>query len=152
VTTFAEHLKHYSHLDSNGNHRPFAMHPWVREQYTQDQMEAIRYRIMRMQEQEREDRLSSTPVKFWQPEVDFLKRDLRRSMLSALLTLTPREARILIMRFGLTGEPWMRLTEVAELEGVSKDRIRQIETKALRKLRHPSRSRKLIGYLQALPS
>ena len=65
----------------------------------------------------------------------------------ALQTLTPREARVLRYRFGLDDGRPRTLEEVGQLFGVTRERIRQIEAKALRKLRHPSRSRKLRDYL-----
>lgn len=57
-----------------------------------------------------------------------------------LETLGERETRILRMRFGLDGDEAMTLTAIAGIIGVSRERIGQIEAKALRKLRHPSRS------------
>lgn len=72
---------------------------------------------------------------------------LREDLQEALSTLTPREARILRLRFGLEGEETYTLREVGEKLGVTRERIRQIEGKALRKLRHPRHSRKLREYL-----
>ena len=66
---------------------------------------------------------------------------------SALDTLSPREAKIMRLRFGLNGEGEHSLQEIADLIGRSRDRIRQIEAKALRKLRHPSSSHRLRGLL-----
>ena len=66
----------------------------------------------------------------------------------ALSTLTPRQARILRMRFGLDNEHAHTLKEVAARFGLTRERIRQIEQKALRRLRHPSRSRYLRPYLR----
>ena len=74
---------------------------------------------------------------------DQLKEDLRR----VLGTLTEREQKILDLRFGLTNGREMTLEEIGDLFSVTRERIRQIEAKALRKLRHPSRSRKLKDYL-----
>jgi RNA polymerase primary sigma factor len=65
-----------------------------------------------------------------------------------LSTLTARQARILRMRFGLRGERSHTLKEVAARFGLTRERIRQIEREALRRLRHPSRSRHLRGYLR----
>jgi RNA polymerase primary sigma factor len=65
-----------------------------------------------------------------------------------LSTLTPRQARILCLRFGLRGEHPHTLKEVATKFGLTPERIRQIERKALRRLRHPSRSRHLRPYLR----
>lgn len=71
-------------------------------------------------------------------------KSLREATMEVLNTLTPREAQILKMRFGLDAEGHERtLEEVGRHFSVTRERIRQIEAKALRKLRHPSRSRKL---------
>ncbi len=64
-----------------------------------------------------------------------------------LSTLTPREARILTMRYGLSGGREYTLKEVGKKFGLTRERIRQIEQEALRKLRHPRRSRRLRAYL-----
>src|SRR5262249_32105486 len=64
-----------------------------------------------------------------------------------LNTLTPREERIIKMRFGLEDGTEHTLEEVGQAFGVTRERIRQIEAKALRKLRHPSRSRQLRAFL-----
>jgi RNA polymerase sigma factor RpoD, C-terminal domain/RNA polymerase sigma factor, sigma-70 family len=66
----------------------------------------------------------------------------------ALDTLTPRERRVLQLRFGLIDGHQRTLEEVGKRIGVTRERIRQIEAKALRKLRHPSRSKKLRDYLE----
>jgi RNA polymerase primary sigma factor len=73
------------------------------------------------------------------------------SMLAEFLTeaiaeLTPREQRILRMRFGIGGADEHTLEEVGKVFGVTRERIRQIEAKALEKLRHPARARKLITF------
>ena len=65
-----------------------------------------------------------------------------------LSTLTPRERRVLQLRFGLEDGRSRTLEEVGKEFSVTRERIRQIEAKALRKLRHPSRSRKLKDYLE----
>jgi RNA polymerase primary sigma factor len=61
--------------------------------------------------------------------------------------LTPREERVIKMRFGLEDGTEHTLEEVGQTFGVTRERIRQIETKALRKLRHPTRSRRLRAFL-----
>jgi RNA polymerase primary sigma factor len=68
---------------------------------------------------------------------------LRIEVEDVLNTLTPRERRVLQLRFGLIDARELTLQEVGQRLGVTRERIRQIETKALRKLRHPSRSEKL---------
>ena len=62
-------------------------------------------------------------------------------------TLAPREAKVLSLRFGLEDGRARTLEEVGEEFKVTRERIRQIEAKALRKLRHPSRSKKLKDFL-----
>jgi RNA polymerase primary sigma factor len=64
-----------------------------------------------------------------------------------LATLNPREARILRLRFGLINGRSHTLEEVGRKFGLTRERIRQIEGQALRRLRHPRRSRQLRGYL-----
>jgi RNA polymerase primary sigma factor len=68
---------------------------------------------------------------------------LRAQVDGVLSTLTPRERRVVELRFGLDGDKLYTLSEIGAELGVTRERIRQIETKALRKLRHPSRSRHL---------
>jgi RNA polymerase primary sigma factor len=65
-----------------------------------------------------------------------------------LSSLTHREQRVLVLRFGLEDGRSRTLEEVGQEFNVTRERIRQIEAKALRKLRHPSRSRKLKDYLE----
>ena len=65
-----------------------------------------------------------------------------------LLALTPREAKVLRMRFGIEMSTDHTLEEVGKQFDVTRERIRQIEAKALRKLRHPSRSDKLKSFLE----
>jgi RNA polymerase primary sigma factor len=74
--------------------------------------------------------------------------DLRDQTASMLRTLTPREERIIKMRFGLEDGTQRTLEEVGEVFSVTRERIRQIEAKALRKLRHPSRSSRLRVFLE----
>jgi RNA polymerase primary sigma factor len=73
--------------------------------------------------------------------------ELRRIMASALASLTPREERVLRMRFGIGMNTDHTLEEVGRQFSVTRERIRQIEAKALRKLKHPSRSRRLRTFL-----
>lgn len=72
---------------------------------------------------------------------------LREQLIEVLDTLTPREKRVLEMRFGIDSGKPKTLEEVGKEFDVTRERIRQIEAKALRKLRHPSRSKKLKDYL-----
>jgi RNA polymerase primary sigma factor len=73
---------------------------------------------------------------------------LREKVEEVLSTLTPREARILRLRFGLQNGRQYTLEEVGQKFGLTRERIRQIEGKALRRLRHPRRSRHLRDFLQ----
>ena len=75
------------------------------------------------------------------------KQKLREELDEALKTLTPREARVLQLRFGLIDGRTRTLEEVGKEFNVTRERIRQIEAKALRKLKHPSRSKKLKDFL-----
>lgn len=72
---------------------------------------------------------------------------LREQLFEVLDTLTPREQEVLRLRFGLDDGRRRTLEQVGQVFDVTRERIRQIEAKALRKLRHPSRSRKLKDYL-----
>ena len=80
--------------------------------------------------------------------VDAANHTLLKEQLGAVLkTLTPREAKVLSLRFGLEDGKSRTLEEVGKEFNVTRERIRQIEAKALRKLRHPSRSKKLKDFL-----
>ncbi|RQD73447.1 MAG: RNA polymerase sigma factor RpoD [Candidatus Syntrophonatronum acetioxidans] len=73
---------------------------------------------------------------------------LKEQLEDVLDTLTPREERVLRLRFGLDDGHSRTLEEVGQVFGVTRERIRQIEAKALRKLRHPMRSKRLKDYLE----
>jgi len=73
---------------------------------------------------------------------------LKEQLEDVLETLTPREEKVLRLRFGLDDGRPRTLEEVGQVFGVTRERIRQIEAKALRKLRHPSRSKKLKDFLE----
>ena len=73
--------------------------------------------------------------------------ELRQDMQAALHTLTPRIRKVIEMRYGLNGQAEATLEEVAAVLGVSKERIRQLESRGMRNLRHPSRTRYLRGHL-----
>ena len=76
-----------------------------------------------------------------------IQANLRETTTRVLATLTPREERVLRMRFGIGMNTDHTLEEVGQQFSVTRERIRQIEAKALRKLKHPSRSRKLRSFL-----
>lgn len=75
--------------------------------------------------------------------------NLKEQTASVLTTLTPREEQVIRMRFGIGDGSEHTLEEVGQRFSVTRERIRQIEAKALRKLRHPSRSRKLKAFLES---
>jgi RNA polymerase primary sigma factor len=77
------------------------------------------------------------------PEDSALGRDLGRELDRALASLSPREERVIRMRFGIGEESHHTLQEIGEAFGLTKQAVRQIEAKALRKLRHPARARRL---------
>ena len=82
-----------------------------------------------------------------QPDGAATKTGLKESTVSILESLTPREAKVLRMRFGIHMNTDHTLEEVGKQFDVTRERIRQIEAKALRKLRHPSRSEKLKSFM-----
>lgn len=89
-----------------------------------------------------EDRETSSPI-------DTASNELLKQQISTVLsTLFPREQRVIILRFGLEDGRSHTLEEIGKEFNLTRERIRQIEAKALRKLRHPTRSRKLRGYLE----
>ena len=81
------------------------------------------------------------------PEEYATNEMLKDEIAEVLLTLTEREEKVIRLRFGLEDGKSRTLEEVGQMFGVTRERIRQIEAKALRKLRHPSRSRKLKDYM-----
>jgi RNA polymerase primary sigma factor len=89
-----------------------------------------------------EDKKSTSPLEA------VINHDLREKIHKMLNTLSPKEERILRMRFGLGDETPHTLEEVGQMFGVSRERIRQIEAQALRKLKHPTRSNHLRNFLE----
>jgi RNA polymerase primary sigma factor len=85
------------------------------------------------------------------PAAAVININLKEQTESVLKTLTPREEQVIKMRFGLGDGSEHTLEEVGQRFSVTRERIRQIEAKALRKLRHPSRSRMLRAFLEGSP-
>ncbi len=83
------------------------------------------------------------------PAENVMSGSLEEQTLKALATLTPREEKVLRMRFGIGEKSDHTLEEVGQNFDVTRERIRQIEAKALRKLRHPSRSKKLKAFIES---
>ena len=81
------------------------------------------------------------------PEQFVIANNLREDIDSVLLTLTEKEAEVIRYRFGLNGYKAMSLKEIGDLFNLTKERIRQIEKKAIRRLQHPSRMNRLEAYV-----
>ena len=77
---------------------------------------------------------------------DFINDLLRQQLERILETLSEREGEIIKMRFGFHDQP-MTFQEISEHFGISRERVRQIETKTMKKLRHPSRTQSIRDYL-----
>jgi RNA polymerase primary sigma factor len=86
--------------------------------------------------------------KIMSPSDAVINLDLSEQTRKVLATLTPREEKVLRKRFGIGEKADHTLEEVGKVFDVTRERIRQIEAKALRKLRHPSRSRKLKAFVE----
>jgi len=81
------------------------------------------------------------------PDEATMQESLRQSLRNVLATLTPREEKVLRMRFGIDAEEDLTLEEVGKTFSVTRERIRQIEAKALKKLKHPNRTKPLTSFL-----
>ena len=81
------------------------------------------------------------------PDTELMNDSLRREVQRALSTLTQREADVIALYFGLNGEHSMTLEEIGERFNLTRERVRQIKEKAIRRLRHTSRSKALKPYL-----
>ena len=73
---------------------------------------------------------------------------LHDDVMQSLSELSDREKQIIMLRFGINGDGPMTLEEIGNIFNITRERVRQIETKALRKLRHPSRANKLKCYIR----
>ena len=83
------------------------------------------------------------------PREATFNQDLREQTKKVLSTLTPRQEKIIRMRFGIEEKAEHTLEEVGQDYNLTRERIRQIEEKALRKMRHPSRSKKLRIFIES---
>jgi RNA polymerase primary sigma factor len=81
------------------------------------------------------------------PDSKLISDSLRKEVQRALSTLSERECDVIIYYFGLNGEHSMTLEEIGEKFGLTRERVRQIKEKAIRRLRHTSRSKALKPYL-----
>jgi RNA polymerase primary sigma factor len=119
------------------------------ELFSAAQMEAsleTNKRVMQVAEAEMRFMLENVvEPKLIENQIDFDR--LPDKIDSLLETLTPREAKVIAMRFGLGEEGGKTLGEIADRYGVGRERIRQIEAKALRKLRHPKRAKIVREYV-----
>ena len=91
--------------------------------------------------------LAQDPISLETPVDEAGRQLLRRELFSVLKSLTPREERVIALRFGLEDGRARTLEELGKEFNVTRERVRQIEAKALRKLRHPSRAKRLRDYL-----
>jgi len=82
------------------------------------------------------------------PEAECMVKSMAREVQAVVRTLDPREQTVLRKRFGIEGETVQTLEQLAQEFGLTRERIRQIENKALAKLRHPNRARKLVSYIE----
>src|SRR3990172_3382951 len=83
------------------------------------------------------------------PAESAIEKDLSYQTNMAMDTLTPREQKVLKMRFGIGERQDYTLEEVGEVLGVTRERVRQIEAKAIRRLRHPTRAKLLKGFCES---
>ena len=103
------------------------------------------------------DRVETVPLEYVydlvdggpSPEDNAILSELKTVTTEALATLTPREERVLRKRFGIGLPTDYTLEAIGQEFSVTRDRIRQIEAKALRKLKHPSQARSLVDFLDA---
>ena len=107
-----------------------------------------KYDVMRLSTNESLDTINEvSPVIVDNCLEELKKQELKEVMSTVLSSLTPREERVLRLRFGLNLNKDYTLEEVGKIINVNRERVRQIEAKALRKLKHPSRSKELKYFL-----
>lgn len=90
------------------------------------------------------------PLSLPELDVSLLRQQLEQAAKDVLLSLTPRERRVIQLRFGLDNGQSRSLEETGKEFGLTRERVRQIEAKALRKLRHPRLNRRLKDYLDLI--
>ena len=95
------------------------------------------------------DSIDSNELIYEEPKSRFTSPELQKAITQSLMRLSPREERVLRMRFGVGMNTDHTLEEVGLQFSVTRERIRQIEAKALRKLKHPSRSKQLKSFLES---
>ena len=81
------------------------------------------------------------------PDTKLIEEDMNRELNDVIDTLKPNEAQVLRMRYGLDGQKPMSLKEVGEAFDLTKERIRQIEKIAIKRMRYPVRARRLSSYV-----
>ena len=91
--------------------------------------------------------ISSSSLLYNDPETEAIDDSMKEDIDDVLETLTPKEAEVIRFRFGLDGREALSLKEVGDRFELTKERIRQIEKKAIRRLQHPTRSSRLEAYV-----
>ena len=84
---------------------------------------------------------------YTRPEDEAINKSMKEDISKVLATLTDKEAEVLRYRFGLEGYKSMSLKEVGDVFNLTKERIRQIEKKAIKRLQHPTRAKRLASYI-----
>ena len=84
---------------------------------------------------------------YTRPEDATINQAMKDDIAKVMETLTEKEAEVLRYRFGLEGHKSMSLKEVGDVFNLTKERIRQIEKKAIKRLQHPTRAKRLVSYI-----
>ena len=117
--------------------------------FIQDTREPVSiYSPVSLEADEADELIGFIPDSVQNIEDSVIQANLNDELLKILDTLTDREKNVIIRRFGLNGNERETLQQVAKVEGVTRERIRQIEAKAIKKLRKPSRSKRLQNYIE----